>query len=61
MTTRDNLVRKTSLYTMAGLSDPRLTGEAFNRSGKPKTTANSFSVFLLRLFSKLNWISARHS
>ena len=61
MTTRDNLVRKTSLYTMAGLSDPRLTGEAFNRSDKQKTTANSFSVFLQRLFSKLNWISARHS
>ncbi|MFD0999237.1 hypothetical protein ACFQ21_07960 [Ohtaekwangia kribbensis] len=61
MTTRDNLIRKTSLYTMAGLSDPRLTGEAFNAAEKQKTTTNSFSIFLQRLFAKFNWISARHS
>lgn len=61
MTTRDNLIRKTSLYTMAGLSDPRLTGEAFNPAKKQKTTTNGFTIFLQRLFAKLDWTSARHS
>jgi hypothetical protein len=61
MTTRDNLVRKTSLYTMAGLSDPRLMSEASTPSAKQKTATNSFIVSLQRLFSKFDWISPRHS
>lgn len=52
MTTRNNLVRQTSLYTMAGLSDPRLMNEVSIPSGKQKTTSNSFIVSLQRLFAK---------
>lgn len=61
MTTRNNLVRQTSLYTMAGLSDPRLMNEVSIPSGKQKTTSNSFIVSLQRLFAKFDWISPRHS